>query len=238
MQFNEVVQINGPEQRGLNRPPSPMLQCDGIVQEYGSEVISVLAHRLFDPHHLCIDVLHYCPHAPGRSPSEIPCNATRKWASDRELLSDPEARLGLLGARSLESIAVPDSVSEHHGGDGNINSSSRSYDEGLDQESKPRTNPGRNPEVDHGETRFGEGGVGGTVASEIRLSRSIQEQRLDSGVGAPAERPGGGVGHFLQLTDVHLDTEYYEGSEVSTRDAYWIVDNVKTFRGLFHVRLR
>jgi hypothetical protein len=190
------------------------------VREYGPEVISVLAHRLFDPHQLCIDVLHYCPHEPGRSPSEIPCNATRTWAYDRGLLSDPEARLGLLGARSLESVAVPDSVNGIHGGDGDIEFSRRmSHDEGLDQESKSRTNPGRNPGVDHGETRFGEGGVGGTVATEIRLSRSIQEQRLDSGVGPSVNRPSGGVGHFLQLTDVHLDMEYHEGSEVSTRDA-------------------
>lgn len=133
--------------------------------------------------------------------------------------------LGLLGARSLESVAVPDRVNEHHNRDDNIELLSRrlSHDEGLDQEGKPRTNPG----VDHGETRSGEGGVGGTVATEIRLSRSIREQHLDSGVGAPAKRPSGGVGHFLQLTDVHLDTEYHEGSEVSTRDAYWIGDEEK-----------
>lgn len=204
------------------------------MQEFGPEVITVLARRLLDPHHLCADIFHYCPRNSGRAPAEIPCNATRSWAAAQGLISEPEKGSALLRELGSEEVYDGDEwgggrVSEVGGIKGQwgeLNSISGSESKGSGA-TEGTLRVGHENEFDTEGSKQGHGYGGNSrkqgpgesqdVQHERTPSRSVRQQKQFSQEGQSkfGDRQEEAVGHFLQLTDIHLDLEYVEGSEVS-----------------------
>eukprot|EP00897_Mesotaenium_endlicherianum_P006404 jgi/Mesen1/5792/ME000293S04948 len=170
--------------------------CRGIIDRYGTVALTVLSTRYLDPLSLCSS-LRAC------SSSSLPPNPCKPEAGAVSRSSEAEDH----GRRPIGHSDEKAELSAHEQG---ASFASNTVDAVASAATKLLIGSRDSVQVLRSRRSLRSFLPATVPAKRRRFSPVRRSQELPS---LPAEQQGEGIGHFLHLTDVHLDLEYTEGAD-------------------------